>query len=106
MWVSKAVYEDLQEENGRLRREANGLDDLLARARVMSFKGETGILVADRCYLVLKDVYDDIFKRLATAEDNVRTLTAERDWYKNAFAEQRCLATLAEKEIEENVNKS
>jgi len=100
MWVSKAVYEDLQNENGRLRREAHGLDDLLARARFMALKGDTGILVADGCYLVLKDVYDEIFNRLATAESNVRILTAERDWYKNAFAEQRCLAAIAEKETE------
>lgn len=40
------------------------------------------------------------------AESGVRTLTAERDWYKNAFAEQRCLAALAEKGTEGSTNAS
>lgn len=94
MWVSKDVYEDLQDENGRLRREARGLDDLLAKARMMSLKGEPEIMLADRCCLLLRDSYDELISRVVTAENNVRILTAERDWYKNAFAEQRCLSAM------------
>lgn len=97
MWISKAEYEYLEEENQRLRKEARGLDDLLARARMMSIEGKPEIVIADRCCLLLRDAYDDLTRRIVTAESSVRTLTAERDWYKNAFAEQRCLAALAEK---------
>lgn len=100
MWISKAEYEYLEEENQRLRKEARGLDDLLARARTMSIQGKPEIMIADRCCLLLKDVYDGLVGRVVAAESSVRTLTAERDWYKNAFAEQRCLAALAEKETE------
>lgn len=98
MWVSKDEYKYLEEENQRLRGEARGLDELLARARVMSAEGKPEIMVADRCYLLLKDVYDSFLNRMLAAEDNVRILTAERDWYKNAFAEQRCLTALAQEE--------
>ncbi len=106
MWISKAEYEYLEEENKRLREEARGLDDLLARARMMSIEGKPEILIADRCCLLLKDAYDDLVSRIVAAESDVRTLTAERDWYKNAFAEQRCLAALAEKGTEGDTHAS
>jgi len=90
MWISKDEYKYLEEESARFRREARGLDDLLAKARMMSLEGKPEIMLSDRCCLLLKDVYDEMVKRAITAEDNVRILTAERDWYKNAYAEQRC----------------
>ena len=96
----------MEEENKRLREEARGLDDLLARARMMSIEGKPEILIADRCCLLLKDAYDDLVSRIVAAESDVRTLTAERDWYKNAFAEQRCLAALAEKGTEGDTHAS
>lgn len=106
MWISKAEYEYLEEENQRLRKEARGLDDLLARARIMSIEGKPEIVIADRCCLLLKDAYNDLVSRVVAAENSVRTLTAERDWYKNAFAEQRCLAALAEKGTEGDTHAS
>lgn len=64
MWISKAEYEYLEEENQRLRKEARGLDDLLARARAMSIEGKPEIVIADRCCLLLKDAYDDLVMQL------------------------------------------
>lgn len=48
----------MQDENGCLHQKARGLDDLLAKARMMSLEGKPEIMIADRYCLLLRDSYD------------------------------------------------
>ena len=94
MWVSKARHEYLEEENERLRSKARLLDSLIDKANEMATEKEPSIVLSGECCLLSKKAYDYLIARITTAENELRTLTAERDWYKNAYAQQRCQSKL------------
>ena len=87
MWLSKSEYSYLLEESERLREKADVLDRILDYADKDDVDSREPICIGENFYLLSMAAFDQLLTRLQMAEDSVRSLAAERDWYKNAYAE-------------------
>ena len=87
MWLSKSEYSHPLERNKRLREKADVLDRILDYADKDDVCSKEPIHIGKNFYLLSMAAFDQLLTRMQTAEDSVRSLAAERDWYKNAYAE-------------------
>lgn len=91
MWISRAEYEYFEHQISEYKYKADLLDTILDAAKKPHFdKSHPGIMITEDAYIVSKNSFDDILSELNNSDGKVLSLTAERDWYKNAYAELKC----------------
>ena len=90
MWISKYEYEHMQAEIKKLNAKANMFDSIMDAISNLSFSDRPALVIKENIYVISKAAFDATWKKIDDAEHEVLELTAERDWYKNAYAELKC----------------
>ena len=83
MWVEKAQYEYLCADNASLRRDSNVLKSILSAID----NAEDGRISIGEVVIMSNGTLNDIQAQWQADKDAVMRLTAERDWYKQKYAE-------------------
>lgn len=83
MWISKKKYEEL----------ASAAKEVYSYRNIMDLLNqgiEAGKIIRGKDYILTSpEVFDNIYKRLETAEDKVREVEAEIAWYKNKYFQMK-----------------
>lgn len=81
MWISKDRYEAMQRLAQSNERDANFV-------RSIAFSLETqSLLMNEKMVVMTREHYDTLVHEKNSLSDTVLELTAERDWYKQKYAE-------------------
>ena len=83
MWISRAQYDYLQESNSSLRRDSDALKSILSAID----RTEDGKVVLGDVVVMSYDVWNDINAKWQAGKDAMMKVAAERDWYKQKYAE-------------------
>ena len=83
MWIEKAQYEYLCADNASLRRDSNVLKSILSAID----NAEDGRISIGEVVIMSNRTLNDIQAQWQADKDAVMRLTAERDWYKQKYAE-------------------
>lgn len=83
MWVWKTQYEHLCADNASLRRDSNVLKSILSAID----NAEDGRIFIGEVVIMSSGTLNDIQAQWQADKDAVMRLTAERDWYKQKYAE-------------------
>lgn len=83
MWISRMQYDYLQENNSSLRRDSDTLKSILSAID----SAEDGKVAVGEAVVMSYDVWNNINTQWQADKDAVMKVTAERDWYKQKYAE-------------------
>ena len=91
MWISKSEYDEIKYQESNVVHKAALWDAITDALHDCRFdKSKPGVMISENIYVISSDTFNDILSRLAKANEQLLSITAERDWYKNAFADLKC----------------
>ena len=91
MWISRYEYEYLEQQVSEYRHKADLLDAVIRAIQNAKYdQSHPGAMVSEDIFVVSKNAFDRVLSELSHANGEVLSPTAERDWYKNAYAELKC----------------
>lgn len=84
MWISKSKYQDLTDQAGRVqKREEREQAFLDALVRVRA----SGVLICEGIVIMKMDIWQELTKSAIDAQNQLRDVIAERDYYKTRLGE-------------------
>jgi len=83
MWINRSKYKNLCDDNDRLRARDHELDVILEGVAM----AKDGVITVRDVVIMSRENWYKFIEQLQTEKDAVRKITAERDWYKQKYAE-------------------
>lgn len=84
MWISKKKYASLRRQNDILSEKSNVMDQITYAIH----RAKDNVLVLGRDVVVMPhSTWSSIMNEIQESEDAIMKIAAERDWYKQKYAE-------------------
>ena len=91
MWISKSEYDAIKYQAPDVVHKAALWDAFTDVLHNFHFdRSKPGVMISKNMYVISSDTFNNILSRLKKADEQLLSITAERDWYKNAFADLKC----------------
>ena len=89
MWISKRAYEEKQQYIKQLEMKSDFLDRLGECISQIKSGDINRFYLSEAFCLMSTKVFEELSGQITKLKDEVMDLTAQRDWYKNAYAAER-----------------